>query len=144
VIGSEALSRWEPFNAAARRRPKVLGNRDSALGRDECGDPRIDGQFGHIYAVPGGFQIVFLGTARPWGYAKKAMSFAKVTHDGDEEGCLFLAGLPTESGAEAIRDKVGIPKKREERGRADQASRIRRCERVRAPGTAFAGRPPPR
>ena len=41
------------------------------------------------------------------------MSFAKVTQDGDEEGCLFMAGLPTESEAEAIRDKVGIPKKRE-------------------------------
>jgi hypothetical protein len=62
--------------------------------------------------VPDGFQIVFLGTARAWGYAKKAMSFAKVTQDGDEEGCLFMARLPTESEAEAIRDKVGIPKKR--------------------------------
>jgi hypothetical protein len=70
VIGSEALSRWEPFNAAAQRGrllefAAALGSRDSALRRDECGDPRI------------------IGGA--WGYAKKAMSFSKVTQDGDED-----------------------------------------------------------
>ena len=76
MIGSEALSRWEPFNAAAQRGrllefAAALGSRDSALRRDECGDPRI------------------IGGA--WGYAKKAMSFAKVTQDGDEEGCRLRA-----------------------------------------------------
>jgi hypothetical protein len=86
VIGSEAPSRWEPINAAAQRGrllefAAAFGGRDSAPRRDECGDPRINGRHGHIYAVPGG---VFLGTARAWRYAKKAMSFAKVTQDGDE------------------------------------------------------------
>jgi hypothetical protein len=86
----------ETFNAARQRAAlvdfaKALGSRDSALRRDECGDPRINGRYGHVYALPDGFQIVFLGTARSWGYAKKAMSFAKVTQDGDEEGCRLRA-----------------------------------------------------
>jgi hypothetical protein len=46
---------------------EALGCRDVALRRDECGDWRIKGRFGHIYAVPGtldrpkaeGFQIFY-------------------------------------------------------------------------------------
>jgi hypothetical protein len=47
------------------------------------------------------------------------MSFAKVTQDGDEYGCLFMGRLPTESEAKAIRDKVGMQRSASERGRAD-------------------------
>ena len=32
---------------------KALGARDNSLRRDECGDWRIEGRSGHIYAVPG-------------------------------------------------------------------------------------------
>jgi hypothetical protein len=37
---------------------KALGCRDAAFRRDECGDWRISGKFGHIYAVPERFQIM--------------------------------------------------------------------------------------
>jgi hypothetical protein len=39
------------------------------------------------------------------------MSFAKVTQDGDEDGCLFLDRLPTKTEAATIRDKLAIPKR---------------------------------
>jgi hypothetical protein len=32
---------------------EALGCRDNALRRDECGDWRIVGRLGHIYAIPG-------------------------------------------------------------------------------------------
>lgn len=110
---------------------EALGCRDACLRRDECGDWRINGKYGHIYAVPGipwggmekmeGFQLYFRGAAefdepsssRGWTFAKEAMSFAKVTQDGDEEGMLFLDRLPTPQEAEVIRDKLRIPKKAE-------------------------------
>jgi hypothetical protein len=109
-----------------------LDTRDSALRRDACGDWRINGRFGHIYAVPGvpwggmegveGFQIYFRGapefeeptTSQPWTWAKKALEpFCRVTQDGDMEGMLFLDHLPTPDEAAIIRDKLRIPKKRE-------------------------------
>jgi len=83
----------------------ALGCSDTALRRDECGDPVIRGKLGHIYAVCGtivgpkrpGFMIYVMAetsdgvlaerwTSQGWTYAKKALSFAKLTNDGDEEG----------------------------------------------------------
>ena len=40
---------------------EALGCRGAALRRDECGDWRIVGRLGHIYAVSEGFQIYFRG-----------------------------------------------------------------------------------
>lgn len=110
---------------------KALGCRDNALRRDECGDWRIEGRSGHIYAAPGslerpdtpGFQIyVERESVREWSYAKKALKpFADLTNDGDDDGMLFLDRLPTADEAEVIRQYVGIAKKRvlseEERAR---------------------------
>jgi hypothetical protein len=93
---------------------EALGCREAALRRDECGDWRINGKYGYIYAVPGipwggmekteGFQIYYRGaeefgepsTTRGWTFAKEALSFCRVTQDG-----------------EIIRDKLWIAKKRE-------------------------------
>jgi hypothetical protein len=120
----------------AKQRPALLalrdalGCRDNALRRDECGDWRIVGKLGHVYAVPGsldrpkaeGFQIYFRGSGEfeepprgspAWSYVKKAMAFCEVTNDGDGEGMMFLDRLPTAAEAEIIRDKLGIAKKRE-------------------------------
>ena len=101
---------------------KALGCRDSALRRDECGDWRIEGRSGHIYAVPGsldrpetpGFQIyVERESVREWSFAKKALKpFANLTNDGDDDGMLFLDRLPTADEAEVIRQYIGIAKKR--------------------------------
>jgi hypothetical protein len=110
---------------------EALGCREAALRRDECGDWRINGKYGYIYAVPGipwdgmekteGFQIYYRGaeefgeptTTRGWTFAKEAMPFAKVTQDGDAEGMLFLDRLPTREEGEIIRDKLWIAKRRE-------------------------------
>ena len=79
---------------------EALKCRDNALRRDECGDWRIKGTHGHVYAVPGsldrrrtpGFQIfVMAWSANGWNRARKAIStFADVTNDGDDEGALFV------------------------------------------------------
>jgi hypothetical protein len=111
---------------------EALGCRDKALRRDECSDWRINGRWGHIYAVPGmtahglapgeGFQLCFRGApefeeppkgSKALSFARQAMSFAETALDGDGEGVMFLHRLPTAAEAEIIRDKFGIPKKRE-------------------------------
>lgn len=121
----------EIFNAVAQRAAlvklaKALGSRDSALRRDSCGDPAIFGSRGHIYACPGGtlakpdpsrpaFQIVVTGwEGLGWGNARRAMEpFARVTQDGDGEGILIMARLPTAAEAKIIRHYVGVEKKRQ-------------------------------
>jgi hypothetical protein len=109
----------------AKQRPallalrEALGAREGALRRDECGDWAIFGRFGHIYAAPEGFQFFFRGadefeepkSSQGWTYAKRAMAFAKLTQDGDEEGILLLDRLPTSDEAEIIRAKLRIPKR---------------------------------
>jgi hypothetical protein len=111
------------------RLAEALGCRDNAVRRDERGDWRVVGKFGHIYAVPGtldrpkaeGFQIYFRGApefeerldTKAWTWAKKGLAFCEVTNDGDEEGMLFLDRLPTADEALITRDKLGISKKRE-------------------------------
>jgi hypothetical protein len=98
----------------------ALGCADTALRRDECGDPRIVGKHGRIYAVcgsiaepkkPGFMFYVFRDTSMAWTYAKRALSFAKLTNDGDEEGSFFLGRLPTPHEADAIRSYCGIRKR---------------------------------
>ena len=100
----------------------ALGCRAATLRRDECGDWRIEGSSGHVYAVPGaldqpkrpGFAIfVMTESARAWTYVQRALSFAKVIADGDAEGGLFLDRLPTKAEAALIRRYCGIPKRRE-------------------------------
>jgi len=56
---------------------KALGCRDNALRRDECGDWRVEGRHGHVYAVPG-FQFFVMGwTTKGWNAAKAALAFAE-------------------------------------------------------------------
>lgn len=80
----------------------TVGSRNAALRRDECGEWRIEGRRGWVYTVSGtlnrqdgaGFQIYCApGSARAWASAKKAMAFAELAQDGDDEGLLFLARL---------------------------------------------------
>ena len=103
------------------RLTEALGSRLSALHRDECGDWRIVGRYGWIYAVPGteGFLIYysgpeFIGSAKGWGYARRAFEAfgCTVTQNGDDEGIVFLPRLPTPEEAAIIRDKLVIGKKR--------------------------------
>lgn len=74
---------------------------------------RIIGKTGWIYARDEGFYFYCdPGSVRSWNSAKKALSFAKVTQDGDFDGFLFLDRLPTPAEAEVIRERLGLRKKR--------------------------------
>ena len=103
--------------AALAKLMSALGCREAALRRDECGDWRISGSRGHIYAVPGGARPSFMlyvmtQSARAWTFAKRALSpFAKVINDGDEEGSVIMHRLPTKAEAEVIRRYCGVPKR---------------------------------
>jgi hypothetical protein len=120
---NEGTKQWTAAQRAALLKLiPALGCRDAALRRDECGDPVIAGKHGHIYAVcgslpepgkPGFMAYVCCETGMAWTYAKKALSFAQLTNDGDDEGVLFLGRLPLKSEAEMIRRYCGILKKRD-------------------------------
>ena len=108
--------------AALLKLTKTLVSRDSALRRDECGDWRIEGSSGHVYAVPGtldqpnwpGFMLyIMTGSPKAWTFAKRALAFAKVINDGDEEGAFVMSRLPTADEATLVRRYCGIPKRRE-------------------------------
>jgi hypothetical protein len=101
--------------AALKKLALVINSSPKALRDDECGDPRINGSSGHIYATPRGFQLcVMTETARGWTAAKKALAFTQLANAGDTEGVLFLpsAGI-SPAQAKAIRSYLGIPNKRE-------------------------------
>ena len=92
----------------------VLNSSPRALTRDECGDPFICGNAGHVLAYPEGFWLyVSAGSARAWSATKKALAFAKVVNDGDDEGAFILDREPTPFEAKAIRDYLGIRKRTE-------------------------------
>jgi hypothetical protein len=101
----------------------ALKSRKTALRRDECGDWRILGRHGHIYAVPiaaapsgAGYQLMVLpeaGSARGWTAAKQVLNFARLTNDGDTEGAFILDRLPTQEEAARIRRVLGIAKRKE-------------------------------
>jgi hypothetical protein len=108
--------------AALLKLTKALVSRDSALRRDECGDWRIEGSSGHVYAVPGaldqpnrpGFMLyIMTSSPKAWTFAKRALAFAKVINDGDEEGAFVMHRLPSADEAGLIRRYWGIPKRRE-------------------------------
>lgn len=85
----------------------------TARVKDECGDWRIVGRRGHIYAEPEGFYIFHdAGSKRGWANAKWEMRFCKVTQDGDDEGFLFLDHLPDRQEAHVILDRIGIRRRK--------------------------------
>jgi hypothetical protein len=102
--------------AAMTRLLGALNASPSALRLDDCGAWHIRGNWGHIYsfgpiAAENGFLLVSMsGSARQWTADKRRFEFCRVTQDGDDEGCLHLAGLPTPSQANAIRRSLGIRK----------------------------------
>jgi hypothetical protein len=103
--------------AALLKLVSALGCREATLRRDECGDWRIEGSNGHVYAVPGPgprFMLyVMTGSPKAWTFGKRALAFAEVINDGDEEGAFILRRLPSPDEAALIRRYCGIPKRRE-------------------------------
>jgi hypothetical protein len=100
---------------------EALDSASAALRRDECGDWRIGGTVGKVFAslgtidqpkTPGYAIYVERETSRAWTAAKSKLGFCRLTNDGDSEGLLSLDRLPTPDEAEAIRSACGIKKKR--------------------------------
>jgi hypothetical protein len=84
----------------------------SNLRRDPCGDWNIVGRCGHISTDGAGNLHIYLllETKRRWEIAKRNLSFAAVTQDGDAEGVLKMSELPTAAQAAAIRKALGLRK----------------------------------
>ena len=80
--------------------------------RDECGCACIIGKQGNIHEDGAGYSLlVMLDTARKWSAAKaKLKGFCQLRQDGDTEGVLYLARLPTLEQAEMLRTVLGIRK----------------------------------
>jgi hypothetical protein len=94
----------------------------------ECGDWQVTSKHGHVYVDGDGYLIaVSTGeSARRWGNVKRSLPFCKVKQDGDDEGCLRLDRPPAPHEAIAIRDAIGIRKRRHvaEETRAALVSRL--------------------
>ena len=71
----------------------------------------------HRQAWPGydgrdGYLLYAHATPRRWTSIKQSLAFCKLSQDGDDEGILYLDRLPKEDEAEAIRDALGLRKRR--------------------------------
>jgi hypothetical protein len=93
----------------------ALDARSNTLRRDECGDWALFGKRGWIYAVPEGFQLVYMsrygvteldgaGPHLPdYLKAKRNLAFCRLAQDGTGEGIFFLDRLPDAAEADTIR-----------------------------------------
>ena len=87
------------------------------------GDYRIDGKWGHIFAVSDTQYQVFVLDEKPesgahsrwskqgWTHCKKALAFMELVSDGDTEGAFTLDRLPTPEEAVLIRKYCHIRQK---------------------------------
>jgi hypothetical protein len=94
----------------------ALGVWDRALQRDDCNAWAIIGKRGSIHTWGDGKTWVLYVSShspRQWTATKARLDFCRVVQDGEDEGCLRLPQLPTPNQAEAIRDALGIRKRRE-------------------------------
>jgi|SRR5262249_28958112 len=95
----------------------ALGIRDRALQRDDCNAWVIVGKRGSIHTWGGDGEswllYVSCHSPRHWTATKARLAFCNVTQDGEDEGCLRLLHLPTHDQAKAIRDALGIQKRKE-------------------------------
>ena len=87
----------------------------TALERPVCrgwiGDHQVTGKHGHVLADHPGYLAYVTGTVQRWKKAKRILP-GTVTQDGDDEGIVRLDRLPTPAEAEAIRDLIGIRRRR--------------------------------
>ena len=88
----------------------------TALERPVCrgwiGDYQISGKHGHVLADHPGYLLYVTGTVQRWKKAKRLLP-GTVTQDGDDEGIIRLDRLPLPAEAEAIRDLIGIRRRRQ-------------------------------
>jgi hypothetical protein len=129
----------------------ALGTWDRALQRDHCNAWAIIGKRGSIHTWGDGKSwalYVSCNSGQHWTWAKKKLTFCSLTQDADDEGVLRLDQLPMPDQAEAIRDALGIQKRREvsagvlERLRSFAFGRKPRNEATLEQNIGLGGRPP--
>jgi hypothetical protein len=110
---------YRPMSSEREHLTTLLTALDAAPGalrRPVCrgwiGDWQITGKHGHVLADGAGFLLYAQATPRRWTNIKHHLAFAHLTQDGDDEGCLHLDRLPTRDEAEAIRECLGIRRRR--------------------------------
>ena len=88
-----------------------MGASRVTYGLDECGDPKLQGTWGRVYAVPEGFQVVvYCDSVRQWSHLKVKLPFGKVTADCDREGLISVPNSITSEEAQRLRQVLGIRK----------------------------------
>jgi hypothetical protein len=93
--------------------------RDFWRGMGRKGDYAVRGKRGHIYPDGEGYLLYARGhSARRWSAAKHKLSFCQLRIDGDDEGTLHLDRLPSPAEAKAIRQVMGVRKRRRPSGEA--------------------------
>lgn len=115
---------------------RALDASDTALRREQCrsaepGDYAITGSHGHVYPDGDGF-LLYVSTdesPRRWTSIKRRLGFCRLKNDGDDEGAFYLDRLPTGAEADAVRDAVGIKRKRRLSPEAKEALRSRLASR---------------
>jgi hypothetical protein len=129
----------------------ALGASPRCLERPNCrgwiGDWQITGKRGH--AMTDGTCYLFYAQAKPrrWTSIKQSLAFCKLSQDGDDEGILRLDRLPTDAEAGAIRDALGVRKRRHmteaqiSRSRCALASARSLINRGSYPQDRFSGAP---
>ena len=107
----------------------TLNASQTALTRDfhrdhgDVGDYAIRGKYGHVYPDGAGYLLCVhtqetdkgghvTYSPRRWTNIKARLSFCRLQQDGDDEGCLHLDHLPTQDEAGAIREALGIRRRR--------------------------------
>lgn len=128
-MGGVRMPLIQDINNLKRLRDVLGVAKARTLIRDGCGDAMLVGRRGHIYADGGGFLLVVMpGSTRGWHLAKERLGFARLTQDGDDEGCFRLdwvhcrhdrpdetegvaRGLPAWE-AEAVQRVLGLPRRR--------------------------------
>jgi hypothetical protein len=148
------LTAMDASETALRRDPPIRGQQDpgdwAIWGRDDNDDSKVPiGMSCHVYPDGDGYLIYFMAadtgdrepSSLPWKNAKAKLAFCQVTQDGDWEGCLRLDRLPTSDEAKAIRETLGIRKRRHLS--ADQKERARSVLSSARTLNKSAKRPPP-
>jgi hypothetical protein len=99
--------------AHLRKLTEALDIPIDTMKRDSCDYWAIVGTQGNVVADGSGYLIyVATESARDWRRIKRHLAFAKVTQDGDTEGCIRLDRLPVKAEAELLRAAIGIKRER--------------------------------
>jgi hypothetical protein len=138
-----------PMYPDRERLARLAAVLSARISRDPCGDPIIRGRIDKarfvenaVHADGQGWSIMAsFETPRRWTAAKrKLMQFCALRRDGDAEGILHLAVLPTPAQARLLRKLLGVRKARVDKSATLARLTLRgRSRRFSAPLTAVNG-----